>query len=252
MAANMKNEGMTHFGYRTVAVHDKANLVAQVFRSVAPRYDLMNDIMSLGIHRLWKRITLQEANIRKGQVVLDVAAGTGDLTIGLAKAAGSQGQVIMTDINDAMLTVGRDRVIDEGLTSVSYIQANAESLPFVDNYFDCITMAFGLRNVTNKNAALASLYRILKPGGKLLILEFSHLSIPIINNLYNLYSFHVIPVLGQWFAGDKASYQYLVESIRKHPNQESMKTMMSESGFDDVTYFNLNAGIAALHKGYKY
>jgi demethylmenaquinone methyltransferase/2-methoxy-6-polyprenyl-1,4-benzoquinol methylase len=252
MAMNMKNEEPTHFGYRSVASQDKANLVAQVFRSVAPRYDLMNDVMSLGIHRLWKRITLQEANVRKGQVVLDVAAGTGDLAIGLAKAAGREGQVIMTDINDAMLTVGRDRVIDEGLTDISFVQADAECLPFVDNYFDCITMAFGLRNVTNKPAALASLYRILKPGGKLLILEFSHLSIPILSRLYDLYSFHVIPALGQWFAGDKASYQYLVESIRKHPDQESMKNMMSESGFDEVTYFNLNAGIAALHKGYKY
>jgi len=245
-------ESFTHFGYRDVPQAEKVTLVEHVFRSVAPYYDRMNDVMSFGIHRLWKKFTLQVANVRPGHVVLDVAAGTGDLAIGLAKQIGASGHVFMSDINDAMLNAGRDRLLDAGITNVSYVQANAECLPFVDNYFDCITMAFGLRNVTNKLAVLTSLYRILKPGGKLLILEFSQLSLPFLRKLYDLYSFQVIPLLGEWIANDKASYQYLVESIRRHPDQDTLKAMMQEAQFEDVTYFNLNAGIAALHKGYKY
>ncbi len=185
--------------------------------------------------------------------MLDVASGTGDLAKALAKRVGEQGKVIMTDINEAMLTVGRDHLADAGvLSNVECIQADAEHLPFADNYFDCITIAFGLRNVTNKTAALCSMYRVLKPGGKLLILEFSHPTLTLMNKLYELYSFNVIPKLGEFIANDRASYQYLIESIRMHPNQKTLKAMMLESGFEDVTYFNLSGGIVALHKGYKY
>lgn len=247
------NKSTTHFGYREVPENEKANLVAEVFRSVAPKYDLMNDLMSFGLHRLWKRFTINHASVRPGHFVLDVASGTGDLARELAKAVGKHGKVIMTDINEAMLQVGRERLEDIGiLGNLACIQADAENLPFVDNYFDCITIAFGLRNVTNKSAALKSMYRILKPGGKLLILEFSHAQTPFINKLYNLYSFNVIPKMGALITNDRDSYQYLVESIRMHPNQETLKAMMLESHFEDVQFFNLNDGIVALHKGYKY
>lgn len=241
----------THFGYREVPKNDKANLVGEVFHSVAPKYDLMNDVMSLGMHRLWKRFTLNEANVRPGQAVLDVASGTGDLAKVFAKQVG-HGQLIMTDINEAMLQIGRDRLLDEGVSHLCCVQADAECLPFADNYFDCITIAFGLRNVTDKEAALSSMYRVLKPGGKLLILEFSHPPIPIINKLYDIYSFNLIPKIGELIANDRNSYQYLVESIRKHPDQETMKAMMLAAQFEEVTYFNLSGGIVALHKGYKY
>ncbi len=248
-----ENKKTTHFGYREVPVAEKSTLVADVFRSVAPKYDLMNDLMSLGLHRLWKRLTIQQAGLRPGQTVLDVASGTGDLAAALAKAVGKQGKVVMTDINEAMLQVGRDRLIDTGIVgNVECIQADAENLPFADHYFDCVTIAFGLRNVTDKATALRSMYRVLKPGGKLLILEFSHPTSSLFNKIYDLYSFHVIPKIGKFVAHDERSYQYLVESIRMHPNQETLKNMMLESGFEDVAYTNLSGGIVALHKGFKY
>jgi demethylmenaquinone methyltransferase/2-methoxy-6-polyprenyl-1,4-benzoquinol methylase len=247
------NKNTTHFGYRDVPLNEKANLVADVFRSVAPKYDLMNDLMSFGLHRLWKRFTIAQADLRPGNTVLDVASGTGDLAIALAKVVGKQGKVIMTDINEAMLQVGRERVEDAGIVgNIECIQADAEQLPFESNHFDCVTIAFGLRNVTNKANAIRSMYRTLKPGGKLLILEFSHAQTPLISKLYDLYSFNVIPKMGELFANDRESYQYLIESIRMHPDQETLKSMMIEAGFEDVEYFNLNGGIVALHKGYKY
>lgn len=243
----------THFGYRDVPEDEKASLVAQVFRSVAPKYDLMNDVMSLGLHRLWKRFTISEANLREGQRVLDVASGTGDLARAFAKIVGRQGKVVMSDINEAMLQVGRDNLADAGIIgNIECVQADAENLPFADHYFDCVTIAFGLRNVTDKPAALSSMYRVLKPGGKLLILEFSRPEVPALSKLYDFYSFHIIPKMGEIITRDRASYQYLVESIRMHPDQETLKSMMLESGFEDVDYFNLSGGIVALHKGYKY
>lgn len=247
------DQNTTHFGYRDVPLNEKANLVADVFRSVAPKYDLMNDVMSFGLHRLWKRFTIAKADLRPGHFVLDVASGTGDLAIAFAKIVGATGKVIMTDINEAMLQVGRERVEDAGIIgNINCIQANAEKLPFKENYFDCVSIAFGLRNVTDKAAAIQSMYRALKPGGKLLILEFSHPKTPLIHKIYDYYSFNVIPKMGELIANDKDSYQYLVESIRMHPDQETLKTMMIESGFEDVEYFNLSGGIVSLHKGYKY
>lgn len=246
------NQSTTHFGYRQVLTNDKANLVAGVFRSVAGHYNLMNDVMSFGMHRLWKYFTIHEAQIRPGQKILDVASGTGDLVKAFAKQVGPTGKVIMTDINEAMLKVGRDLLLNEGIVDIACIQADAEQLPFVDRYFDCVSIAFGLRNVTNKMTALSSMYRVLKPGGKLLILEFSHPTLPILSRLYDLYSFKIIPKMGEWIAQDKESYQYLVESIRQHPNQETMKNMMIEAQFEDVAYHNLCGGVVALHKGYKY
>jgi demethylmenaquinone methyltransferase/2-methoxy-6-polyprenyl-1,4-benzoquinol methylase len=243
----------THFGYREVPENEKAALVAEVFRSVAPKYDLMNDLMSFGLHRLWKRFTIQHAALRPGQKVLDVASGTGDLAREFAKAVGAQGKVVMTDINEAMLQVGRERLEDAGIIgNIECVQADAEKLPFDDNYFDCVSIAFGLRNVTQKANALKSMYRVLKPGGKLLILEFSQANTPFLKKIYDLYSFHVIPKMGALVTNDRESYQYLVESIRMHPDQETLKTMMMDAGFEDVNYFNLNGGIVALHKGYKY
>ncbi len=248
-----KKEQTTHFGYQKVETSIKSTLVADVFRKVAPKYDLMNDFMSMGLHRLWKRFTINEAVLKPGQIVLDVASGTGDLAKSMARLVGSKGRVIMSDINEAMLQVGRDRVVDSGIVgNIQCVLADAEQLPFADNYFDCITIAFGLRNVTCKERALQSMYRVLKPGGKLLILEFSHPTQPILNKLYDLYSFHVIPKMGEMITNDRESYQYLVESIRMHPNQDTLKTMLEQAQFDDVDYFNLNGGIVALHKGYKY
>lgn len=244
---------MTHFGYRKVTKDEKSNLVSEVFHSVAPKYDLMNDVMSLGLHRLWKRQLIQEAALRPGETVLDVAAGTGDLTKLCAKAVGKTGTVIATDINETMLKIGRDKLIDAGLLSnIEYVQSDAEQLPFQDHYFDRIIIAFGLRNIADKSAALHSLYRVLKPGGKLLLLEFSHPQNDVMKRLYDFYSFHVIPAFGEVIAHDRTSYQYLVESIRMHPDQETLKTMLSTTGFEDVEYNNLNGGIVALHKGYKY
>lgn len=247
----MKNT--THFGYRQVATDEKAYLVAQVFQSVAPKYDLMNDFMSFGLHRLWKRFTIRQAAVRPGQWVLDVAAGTGDLTQSFAKRVGPSGKVFMTDINEAMLLTGRDRMINAGLVgNIEYLQADAQQLPFADDTFDRISIAFGLRNVTDKAAALAAMYRVLKPGGKLLILEFSHPALPWLQTCYDFYSFKMIPKLGQLIAHDAASYQYLVESIRMHPTQAALKTMLETAGFETVDYFNMSGGIVALHTGYKY
>lgn len=243
----------THFGYREVPENEKEGLVANVFRSVAPKYDLMNDVMSLGLHRLWKRFTIEQAAIRPGQCVLDVASGTGDLAIALAKGVGQNGKVIMTDINEAMLEVGRERLADAGIVgNIECIQADAENLPFIANEFDCVTIAFGLRNVTDKTAALRSMYRVLKPGGKLLILEFSHPTMPLIHKCYDFYSFNIIPKMGELITQDRESYQYLVESIRMHPLPTVLAEMMTQAGFEEVNYFNLCAGIVALHKGYKY
>jgi len=243
----------THFGFKKVDSEKKSSLVAEVFKSVAPKYDLMNDLMSAGMHRLWKRFTIQQASVKPGQRILDVASGTGDLAKAFAKLTGPQGQVIMTDINEAMLSTGRDRLMDEGiLGNIECVQADAECLPFADNDFDLVTIAFGLRNVTDKDAALKSMYRVLKPGGKLLILEFSKPQTALLSKFYDFYSFNVIPKIGGLVANDSASYQYLVESIRMHPDQETMKSMMIAAGFEDVDYFNLSGGIVALHQGFKY
>lgn len=247
------NNKTTHFGYREVPVEEKSNMVASVFRSVASKYDVMNDLMSLGMHRLWKRFTIQQAALRPGNIVLDVASGTGDLAKAFARIVGKTGHVVMTDINEAMLAVGRDRLADAGIAgNIECVQADAENLPFADNHFDCITIAFGLRNVTDKSAALRSMYRVLKPGGKLLVLEFSHATTPALSKLYEFYSFNIIPKMGELVANDRDSYQYLVESIRMHPDQDTLKNMMTEAGFENTEYFNLTGGIVALHKGYKF
>lgn len=243
----------THFGYREVPIHEKANLVKKVFSSVANKYDLMNDLMSFGLHRLWKRFTVEEANVRPGQQVLDLASGTGDLALAFAAKVGKQGLVVMSDINEDMLQIARDRSIDRGqLENLAYILADAEHLPFANNHFDCVTMAFGLRNVTDKHSVLQAISASLKPGGKVLILEFSHPQTKLINKLYDLYSFNVIPKLGKVIVKDQDSYQYLVESIRRHPDAETLKSMMVDAGFEDVEYTNFLDGIIALHKGYKY
>jgi len=245
------SKNTTHFGYETVAVDDKARRVRGVFDSVAGNYDLMNDLMSLGIHRLWKRYTIEMSGVRKGSRVLDIAGGTGDLAAKFSALVGDSGEVVLADINDSMLKVGRGRLVDRGiLSNVEYVQANAESLPFPDNYFDCITIAFGLRNVTDKEAALRSIHRVLKPGGKLLILEFSQPA-KALKPAYDLYSFKVLPLLGKVVARDPDSYQYLAESIRMHPDQERLKEMMEAAGFERCRYQNLTGGIVALHIGYR-
>lgn len=243
----------THFGFTEVPTHEKSKRVADVFHSVAQKYDLMNDIMSLGLHRLWKHFTIHQSHIRSGQNVLDIAGGTGDLTKEFALKVGPKGLIVLADINEKMLAQGRNRLIDQGIVgNIVYVQADAENLPFPTNYFDCISIAFGLRNVTDKIAALNSMYRVLKPGGKLLVLEFSKPILPILNSIYDTYSFKIIPKIGAWITGDEHSYQYLVESIRMHPDQENLKTMMQECGFEDIEYHNLTGGIVALHKGHKY
>jgi demethylmenaquinone methyltransferase/2-methoxy-6-polyprenyl-1,4-benzoquinol methylase len=246
-------EKTTHFGFEEVAWSDKAGRVRGVFDSVAPKYDLMNDLMSGGLHRLWKSFALSQTGLRPGQRVLDVAGGTGDLARGLTKQVGEQGLVVLSDINGSMLSHGRDRLIDEGrLKGLAYVQANAECLPFADASFDCVTIGFGLRNVTDKARAVASMRRVLKPGGQLLILEFSQPVAPGLKPVYDAYSFNILPVLGQLVAGDAASYRYLAESIRKHPDQESLLGMMREAGLEDCRYHNLSGGIVALHRGYRY
>lgn len=250
---NDHSEQKTHFGFKQVNTEDKSSLVREVFESVAPKYDLMNDLMSLGQHRLWKRFTVAEAAVKPGQRVLDVASGTGDLAKVFAKQVGAHGKVVMTDINEAMLNAGRDRLMNEGIVgNIDFVIADAEKLPFASNDFDLVTIAFGLRNVTDKLAALQSMYRVLKPGGKLLILEFSKPTTNLLGKLYDFYSFNVIPKIGAVVANDRDSYQYLVESIRMHPDQQTMKQMMQEAQFEDVEYFNLCGGIVALHRGYKY
>ena len=249
----MNEPSSTDFGYQRVPVGEKARRVRGVFDSVASRYDLMNDLMSAGAHRLWKRFALQVANLRAGQQVLDVAGGTGDLAAGLAAQVGPSGRVVLSDINAAMLACGRDRMLDRGLLdNIEYVQANAEHLPFSDGRFDCVTIAFGLRNVTDKPAALAAMRRVLKPGGQLVILEFSHPTAPLLKPLYDAYSFRVLPLLGKIVAGDEASYRYLAESIRMHPDQETLLSMMRAAGLEGCRYHNLSGGIVAVHRGYKY
>jgi demethylmenaquinone methyltransferase/2-methoxy-6-polyprenyl-1,4-benzoquinol methylase len=246
------NQETTHFGYEEVRREEKAGKVAGVFNSVASNYDVMNDVMSFGIHRLWKRYTIEMSGVRAGQRVLDIAGGTGDLAAKFSSMVGESGEVVLADINESMLEVGRQRLVDRGVVSnVRYVQANAEELPFPDNYFDCITIAFGLRNVTDKDAALRSMCRVLKPGGRLLVLEFSKPVMPGLGPIYDTYSFKVLPFMGKLIAKDDASYRYLAESIRMHPKQEELLAMMQEAGFDRCEYFNLSGGIVALHRGYK-
>ncbi|MCC5854197.1 MAG: bifunctional demethylmenaquinone methyltransferase/2-methoxy-6-polyprenyl-1,4-benzoquinol methylase UbiE [Idiomarina sp.] len=248
-----KHDDTTHFGYKTVATDEKARLVAGVFDSVAAKYDVMNDVMSMGIHRLWKRQTIDSSGVRTGQRVLDLAGGTGDLTAKFSRLVGPTGEVILADINASMLSVGRTKLQDMGIVgNVSYVQADAEKLPFPDNHFDCITIAFGLRNVTDKDAALRSMLRVLKPGGRLLVLEFSSPDTEWLSKVYDVYSFHILPRMGELIAKDKESYQYLAESIRMHPDQETLKGMMEDAGFSQVDYQNMTGGIVALHRGFKF
>jgi demethylmenaquinone methyltransferase/2-methoxy-6-polyprenyl-1,4-benzoquinol methylase len=248
-----KSQETTDFGFRTVAREEKQALVADVFHSVAAKYDVMNDLMSFGIHRIWKRFTLDCSGVRRGQRVLDLAGGTGDLAAKFSRMVGDQGQVILADINDSMLKIGRDKLRDRGIVgNIDYVQANAEALPFPDNYFDCITIAFGLRNVTDKDKALRSMFRVLKPGGRLLVLEFSKPLLAPLSKAYDAYSFYVLPKIGEWVVKDPDSYRYLAESIRMHPNQDTLKGMMQSAGFENVTYSNLTGGIVALHRGFKF
>lgn len=240
----------THFGFQTVAEEEKAKKVGEVFHSVADRYDLMNDVMSAGLHRLWKRYTVDTSGVRKGDKILDVAGGSGDLSRLFSKKVGATGQVVLTDINASMLGVGRDRLMDEGF-AVPALQCDAEKLPFQANYFDCVIVAFGLRNMTHKDQALKEMLRVLKPGGRLLVLEFSQVWTPL-KQAYDAYSFKLLPMMGKLLANDADSYRYLAESIRMHPDQETLKQMMLETGFDKVDYHNLSAGVVALHKGWKF
>ena len=244
-------EKTTHFGFQQVDVDQKQGLVKGVFDSVASNYDLMNDVMSLGTHRLWKNYTIASSNVSKGDKVLDIAGGTGDLAIKFRKKVGDSGKVILSDINGSMLEEGRKNLINHGVIDVDFIQANAESLPFEDNTFDCVSIAFGLRNVTHKNIALKQMHRVLKKGGSLLVLEFSKVEKEMLEKIYDAYSFNLIPKLGQFFANDEDSYQYLAESIRKHPDQETLKTMALDAGFGFCEYHNLSGGIVALHKAIK-
>lgn len=243
----------THFGFKTVDWDEKETKVREVFHSVAKNYDLMNDLMSMGVHRLWKRFTLALSGVHAGQNVLDLAGGSGDLTKILSKKVGDTGNVVLADINAEMLGVGRDRLVNDGLLgNIHYVQANAENLPFAENSFHCITMAFGLRNVTDKDAALRSIYKTCKPGGKIMVLEFSTPVLPGLKPIYDWYSFNILPKLGKLFANDAESYQYLAESIRMHPPQEELKSMIEAAGFEDCQYHNLTGGIVALHLAYKY
>jgi len=242
----------THFGFKKVPIEDKAAKVADVFDSVASKYDLMNDLMSGGIHRLWKRYAVSLSGVRTGQSVLDVAGGTGDLTAKFSKLVGQKGKVVLVDINESMLKIGRNKLIDAGCSNqVLYTLGDAQYLPFPENTFDCITIAFGLRNVTDKDMALRSMYRILKPGGRLLILEFSKPSSPLLKKAYDFYSFSLLPKIGGFVANDSQSYQYLAESIRMHPDQSTLKAMLKKANFVDVEYYNMTGGIVALHRGFK-
>ena len=245
-------EKTTHFGYKTVDVEEKAGKVAEVFHSVAGNYDLMNDLMSGGIHRLWKRMTIEMSGVRKGHKVLDIAGGTGDLAAKFSRIVGPEGTVVLADINDSMLKVGRDRLVDRGIVdNVRFSQADAQYLPFPDNTFDVITIAFGLRNVTDKDMALRSMLRVLKPGGKLLILEFSKPKNPLLSKVYDTYSFNILPKLGKLFANDADSYQYLAESIRMHPDQKTLLDMLNTAGFANSDFHNMTGGVVALHRGVK-
>jgi demethylmenaquinone methyltransferase/2-methoxy-6-polyprenyl-1,4-benzoquinol methylase len=248
----MSDDKTTHFGYRQVPVGEKSSHVRAVFDSVASRYDLMNDLMSLGIHRLWKRYAVELAGVRRGQRVLDLAGGTGDLAARFAGIVGPEGEVVLTDINAAMLRTGRDRLTDSGLAgNVLYAQVNAERQPFPDDHFDCVTIGFGLRNVTHKQRALEEMHRILRAGGRALVLEFSHPTSKPLSKAYDLYSFSVLPALGRLIANDADSYRYLAESIRMHPDQETLRYMMEQAGLERCDYFNLSGGIVAIHRGYK-
>ena len=253
LSTNSDSQPKADFGFQEVPWTEKAKRVRAVFDSVAGKYDLMNDLMSAGAHRLWKHFTLSQTGLRPGQRALDVAGGTGDLSIGMAAQVGAAGLVVHTDINEAMLANGRDRLIDKGyVNNVRWSLANAECLPFTDNSFDCVTIAFGLRNVTDKPKALRSMLRVLKPGGQLLILEFSHPTAPGLKPVYDWYSFNVLPKLGKLVANDAESYRYLAESIRKFPDQETLLSMLRDAGFDNCSYHNLSGGIVALHRGYKF
>ncbi|MDO6563025.1 bifunctional demethylmenaquinone methyltransferase/2-methoxy-6-polyprenyl-1,4-benzoquinol methylase UbiE [Amphritea sp. 1_MG-2023] len=252
MTDQKESQDNTHFGFEQVKVDEKQDKVADVFHSVASKYDIMNDLMSGGIHRIWKRQTIEQSGVRRGHKVLDIAGGTGDLTMRFSRLVGAEGKVVLADINDSMLKVGRDRLMDRGITgNVEFVQANAEALPFPDNTFDCITIAFGLRNVTFKEKALASMARVLKPGGKVMVLEFSKTNNPLLTKAYDLYSFSLLPKIGKLIAGDEESYRYLAESIRMHPDQETLKGMMQEAGLTQCKYQNMTGGIVALHTGIK-
>jgi demethylmenaquinone methyltransferase/2-methoxy-6-polyprenyl-1,4-benzoquinol methylase len=243
----------TDFGYKQVPLEEKTNLVEKVFSSVASKYDIMNDLMSLGIHRIWKKIAIQHCALRAGQKVLDLAGGTGDLTAACAQEVGANGQVILADINAEMLAAGRQKLINRGkIQNIQYLQLNAETLPFSDNHFDCIIIGFGLRNVTQKHLALQEMHRVLKPGGRTIILEFSKPTNSHLRNVYDLYSFNVLPILGKIVANDADSYKYLAESIRMHPDQEHLKAMLLDAGFAQISYQNLTGGICAIHKGFKF
>lgn len=248
----MSEKETTDFGYREVEKQDKAGMVADVFHSVASRYDLMNDLMSGGIHRIWKRFTIELSGVRKGHSVLDIAGGTGDLAARFSQIVGDSGRVVLADINDSMLRVGRDKMLDNGLQgNLQFVQADAQYLPFPDDSFDCITIAFGLRNVTDKALALRSMLRVLKPGGRLLVLEFSKPQNELLSKAYDTYSFRLLPVMGRLVANDSDSYQYLAESIRMHPDQDTLRDMMEDAGFTRCEYHNMTGGIVALHKGVK-
>ena len=248
----MTTENTTHFGYKQVATDDKVSMVRGVFDSVASNYDIMNDLMSFGVHRIWKKVAIQLANVRNGDQILDLAGGTGDLTTLFEKRVGKEGSVVLADINSEMLRTGRDRLIDRGLVgNIRYAQVNAECLPFEDNTFDCVCIAFGLRNVTDKDAALRSMHRVLKPGGRVIVLEFSHPIDKVTEQVYDFYSFKLLPKIGKFVAKDEDSYRYLAESIRMHPKQDELKTMMENAGLERCEYFNMSQGIVAVHRGYK-
>ena len=248
----MPTDKTTHFGYKEVPEDEKVRMVGGVFHSVASRYDLMNDLMSGGIHRIWKRVAIELSGVRPGQQILDIAGGTGDLTSRFSREVGPTGKVVLSDINSSMLGTGRDRLLDEGVCgNVEFVLADAEALPFRESSFDCVTIAFGLRNVTHKEQALASMLRVLKPGGRLLVLEFSKPTSEFLGKLYDAYSFGVIPKIGRLIAGDEDSYRYLAESIRMHPDQDPLRDMMEDAGFERCDYHNMTGGIVAIHRGFR-